>query len=506
MMPDTDTSDDENTNSTENSETMDVSPVRIHIIDTSDSLQHLDVEVEKNLIENHYQNTREIHNNSDFDFSANYRSNSPISISNYGSRENSFHGSDNGQSYGSDNGQSDSDYNDPIIYEYDASAASRPIANIHAHKSNKMSADINNLFTNTESNPNDAHVERTISNLHGGYKQLGYNDTVQLIDKYYDHTLESRFSNEIDILTTYLKGQKHIYIEAKHFTQWKLNCLMFPTLTLTAFITIVSPFIECNHWSTGFTSGINAVIALFITMINYLKLESHIEIYMQRANHFDKLETSLEFANNKLSFLNKEQDKQKLVLFKLKEVEKKIGEMKESSIVFIPDEIKLLFPIICNINIFAFIKKMELYKKNLIVKFKDIKNEIRYILYKLDSVSSTNKYTAVGTDRGADVSSLEILRPVVDTAMSHDEIRHRNRLEFLNKMKDKIKDEIFEYMSVYSHIDEIFSKEIKMAGTKKRGTGFCLSCLWKSNPNHMRELDGLSPVINKYFRFIFADE
>jgi hypothetical protein len=391
-----------------------------------------------------------------------YRSNSPISLSYSGSPENSFHGSDN------DNDLSDSDFNDdPLVQEY-------------------------NRFL---------HRQETSTEKKGAFKKLGYRDTVQMIDKYYEHTLENRFSNEIDILTTYLKGQKHLYIQAKQFTQWKLNCLMFPTLTLTAFITIISPFIECNTWSTAFISSVNAIIALFIATINYLKLESHIEIYLQRANHFDKLETSLEFANNKLSFLHQEKDKTKLVLLKIKEVEKKVSEMKDTSIVFLPDEVKLLFPIICNINIFAFIKKMELHKKKLVLKFKDIKNEIRFLHYKLDSHVITGSKCSMDMENGIDKNMGE---STVD--LSIDEFRQRNRLTFLYKMKEKMKEDIFSYMSAYSQIDELFSKEIKKADMKKRGWGFCFLCFWKPTSSLEEEdLQHLNPVLHKYFQFIFAD-
>jgi len=412
--------------------------------------------VEPESIENNSIFENNYYNNI-FENNPNYRSNSPVSISNYGSRE----GSPDCSIHGSDDNQSDSDYNDPFRESF-----------------------LHPAITTTLVTSIDAKK----------FRQLGYNDTMQMIDKYYEHTLENKFSNEIDILTTYLKGQKHLYIQAKHFTQWKLNCLMFPTLFLTAFITIISPFIECNHWSTGFISGINAVIALFITMINYLKLESHIEVYMQRANHFDKLETSLEFANNKLSFLSKEQDKTKLVLIKIKEVEKKMAEMKDASIILIPEEIKTLFPIICNINIFSFIKKMELYKKNLIIKFKDVKNEIRYILYKM------NSNRPVFTDLSS--QEIQLYKHNHDTL---EENRQKNRLMFLYSIKEKLKGEIFDYMSAYSQIDSIFSKEIKMADTKKNGWGFCFVCFWKSNPIKTKELEGISPIINKYFQFIFDE-
>ena len=481
-------------------------PILIHTVDSSPTL-NIDID-----IENENENENEILDNKGergFRFLyENYRSNSPISISNSGSPENSFHGSDNDLS--------DSDYNDdPMIREY-------------------------NIFM---------HRQENATEKKGGFKKLGYKDTIQMIDKYYEHTLENRFSNEIDILTTYLKGQKHLYIQAKQLTQWKLNCLMFPTLALTAFITIVSPFIECNPWSTGFISAVNAIIALFIATINYLKLESHIEIYMQRANHFDKLETSLEFANNKLSFLQHEKDKTKLVLLKIKEVEKKISEMKNAAIVFIPDEIKLLFPIICNINIFAFIKKMEMHKKNLVLKFKDIKNEIRFIHYKLDASSPlalTSSIPCVVDEAPCSIPSVpsslrnrrvkkqddrdfvnvkwsthdnqvdlneditmekEVVSNPTNIHVSIDELRQRNRLEFLYKMKEKMKEDIFSYMSTYSQIDELFSKEIKMADLRKRGWGFCFICFWKHTPSiEEEELRNLNPVLHKYFQFIFADE
>jgi hypothetical protein len=465
-------------------------PILIHSVDSSPTL-NIDIDIENEILDNKGENgVRFLYEN--------YRSNSPISISNSGSPENSFHGSDNELS--------DSDYNDdPMLREY-------------------------NLFM---------HRQENATEKKGGFKKLGYKDTIQMIDKYYEHTLENRFSNEIDILTTYLKGQKHLYIQAKQLTQWKLNCLMFPTLTLTAFITIVSPFIECNPWSTGFISAVNAIIALFIATINYLKLESHIEIYMQRANHFDKLETSLEFANNKLSFLQHEKDKTKLVLLKIKEVEKKISEMKNTAIVFIPDEIKLLFPMICNINIFAFIKKMEIHKKNLILKFKDIKNEIRFIHYKLDASSLLAKPDIIDNSIAVVPSSLrnrkganqddrdlvnvkgsnqldlnenmtmekEAVSNPSNMHVSIDELRQQNRLEFLYKMKEKMKEDIFSYMSAYSQIDELFSKEIKMADLRKRGWGFCFICFWKHTPSiEEEELRRLNPVLHKYFQFIFADE
>jgi hypothetical protein len=265
---------------------------------------------------------------------------------------------------------------------------------------------------------------------------------------------------------------------------------MFPALILSAAITIISPFIDCHTWSVGLTLAINATIALLLSIINYLKLESTCETYLQIANNYDKLETSLDLANNKIDFLENDNEKNALVLNKLREVEKKISEIKESTNILIPDEIKLLFPIICTINIFSFIKKIEIYKKNLMIKFKDVKNEIRYILCKWQKNEQKNGQK----NEQNDLSNNLI-----------DKLKEKNRLIFLYEIKEKLKIEIMDYRNAYGSIDEIFTKEIKLADSNKMNWYRCILCMFcKSNkkPNYL----GNNPVVDKYFRFIFVDE
>ena len=185
------------------------------------------------------------------------------------------------------------------------------------------------------------------------YKKVDYDSIKRSLDKYYDS--DNLYSTELDILTTYMKGQKNIYIQSKHLCQRKLNCLMVPSLFFSAFITIIATFIECNSWSTAFISGMNAIVTLFISLVNYLKLEAAVEIYLQAANHYDNLQTTLELTHSKLMFLKDDSEKSTLVLHKFGEIENKITEMKLSNNILIPEEIKSLFPIICHINIFAFI-------------------------------------------------------------------------------------------------------------------------------------------------------
>jgi hypothetical protein len=219
---------------------------------------------------------------------------------------------------------------------------------------------------------------------------------------------------------------------------------MFPALFLTAAITIMAPFIECQHWSVGTISGINAVIAFLISLINYLKYESSIESFLSMANQFDKLEISLDLTNSKLLIMDNDIDKKKLVFYKIKEFEKKMNELKEFNKTLIPEEIRILFPIICHIQIFSFIKKIENYKKTLLIKYKEVNSEIKYILnkFKLDDFVS-------------------------EKTNNHDNIKENNRLTFLYRVREKIKLEIYKYRNTYTNIDNLFSKEITNAESKR---------------------------------------
>jgi len=315
---------------------------------------------------------------------------------------------------------------------------------------------------------------------HGRNKQrkFTYRDIERNLDKYYycgdglgtsvGVDTANQASNEVDILTTYLRGQKHLYILAKSVTEQKLNGLTIFSLALSASVAIFAPFIQDFSWSGGFISALNAVVTLLITLINYLKLESTVESFLHLANQYDKLESSLEMVSGKLTFMNNDSDKNKLVLSKMRDVEKKIQEIKDWNPVFLPSDIKRRFPIICYINIFSFIQRMDSYKKTLIIKLKDIKNEIRYILNR----------------RSRGVTGPDLL--------------HMNqRLAFLMNVKEKVKEELMHYRSAYGTIDEIFTREIKRANSCRSGWFFCVEDHAAAETNN--------PVIDRYMQFIFME-
>jgi hypothetical protein len=139
-----------------------------------------------------------------------------------------------------------------------------------------------------------------------------------------------------------------------------------------------------------------------------------------------------------LIYIKKKKQKNDLIIDKINFIENKLGDLKDTYPILIPNFIKHIFPIISHVNIFDFIKKIQGYKTNLIINLKNVKNEIRYIYYKY------------GFQINYSPSSLEILRI-------------KKRLKFLFKVKENIKNEILSYKNAYNYIDQIFCHEIKQS-------------------------------------------
>jgi len=315
-------------------------------------------------------------------------------------------------------------------------------------------------------------IHHQIHHNKNSFKLKAYNDIEKTLGKYYDN--DNKYSSKMDILIIFMKGHKNIYLQSKYITQRKLNGLMIPILILSAGMAVFSPFIQDYNWSGGFISGLNIIITTFVSMMNYMKYETYVEMYLQLANHYDKMEISLEMSNSQLLFIENENEKNDLVLSKLKEVELKINELKEIYNILIPTEVRRIFPIICNLNILSLITKMENYKKTLIHKFKDVKNEIRYILYKW---------------KKENIVSVE----------NPEKSKEKNRLVFLYQIKENIKNELLESKKIYDYVEDIFIREIKNA---EYNNHLWFWCFWnKKTIQH----DTIPAILNKQFHFIFED-
>jgi len=305
------------------------------------------------------------------------------------------------------------------------------------------------------------------------FKKKNFHDVEKSLEKYYEYN--NKYSSKIDTLVTYMKGQKNIFMQAKFITQRKVHLLMIPVLIFSSAMAIFAPIIQHFEWSGGLISALNIIITTFVTMLNYMKYESHSEKYLQMANQYDKLEMSLEMTTSKLLYIENETEKNELVLNKLKEVEINMNELKEVYNILVPEEVIRMFPIVCHINIFSVIKKMDIHKNILIHRFKDVKNEIRYILYKWK-------------------------RNDFDPAESDEQKKEKKRLLFLYEVKEKVKNELLESQNVYDYIDELFTKEIKDNEHRK--------CAWLCFTKRERfsiKKENVHPILQKYFQFIFDE-
>ena len=288
------------------------------------------------------------------------------------------------------------------------------------------------------------------------YRELSFDEVEKSLEKYYDY--ETKISSEFDILITYLNGQKHLFIQSQKITQTKLNCFMIPSLIMSAAITLFLPLSNYseNGWIIVLVSILNATITLLISLINYYRLESSQELFGFFASQYDKLQTELEVKNNRLTFIDKRKQKTYIVK-EIQKLEKRMNEIKDSRSVLIPEQVIQLFPIIYHINVFSVIKKIEQYKINLIRKFRDVKNEIRYILSK-----NENNLHKDMVDEGSDSVTIEY---------------EKNRLTFLIDTKENIRKQLFSYKNSYHKMDSVFNVEIKYAESYRTFFLFSSCCV-----------------------------
>ena len=169
---------------------------------------------------------------------------------------------------------------------------------------------------------------------------------------------------------------------------------------------------------------------------------------------------------------NEENRQTEIIMQKINEFEEKICEIKENTTVFIPEEIKIIFPLITHINIFSLIKKIEMYKKLLIIQYRDVKNEIRYIQYKREmNTSSGSSSSGTSTDtyylHERKHTDKNILITTENSKESSHSTGHKTHLETLISTKNKIREEIIDYKNAYYKIDQAFMNEIRKAETSR---------------------------------------
>ena len=196
---------------------------------------------------------------------------------------------------------------------------------------------------------------------------------------------ESNGSMICDIIAMYLKGQKILYTEAKTLCEQRLNYLMIPTIVITALCAVIGSVLKEYSYSSTIVSSLNGLNFLFLTLINYLKLDAKSEAHRISAYKFDKIQSKLEFNSGKILFIVGEIA---LLPQLINDTEKDVREIKESNQFTLPESIRYDYPVLNNINVFAEVKKIQSAETILINRLKDTLNE--HVVINLRVHSSPN--------------------------------------------------------------------------------------------------------------------
>ena len=144
-------------------------------------------------------------------------------------------------------------------------------------------------------NMSDDELEDNFT-LSGKYKKISYTQVRDSINNlYYDSS--EYYSSAMDILASYVRGQKLIYMESKYYRNQQLNYLMLPSIFLSSLATVLSVGFDIFSWGAYAIAGLNAFISFLLSVVSYMKLDAQAEAHKTSAHQYDKLQSVCEFSS-----------------------------------------------------------------------------------------------------------------------------------------------------------------------------------------------------------------